>query len=239
MRLDKFISHALGLSRGDARKEIKNKCVKVNGKVVQKNDLYIDEYDDLIEHNDKKIEYKEFIYLMMNKPQGVISATQDKQYKTVIDILDPKYKIYDLFPMGRLDIDTEGLLILTNNGSLAHKILSPTKDVYKKYYCEVDGEFLESDVEVFLNGMELYDGNKNKYTTKKAYLEIIDSKSAYISICEGKYHQVKKMCLKLNKTVTYLKRLEMKNIILDNSLAPGEYRELTLEEINMLIKSEN
>ena len=234
MRLDKFISHALGLSRGDARSIIKKKQIKVNDKITQKNDYYLDDNNDVVKYNDEVIVYKEFIYLMMNKPSGYICATSDKIHKTVIDLLDGNYSKYELFPMGRLDIDTEGLVILTNDGTLAHNVLSPNKEVYKKYYCEVDLPFDEKDVIEFLKGMELYDGNGNLYTTKKAYLEIIDSNKAYVQICEGKYHQVKKMCLKVGKTVTYLKRVEMKNIKLDPTLGLGEYRELTSEEVNCL-----
>ena len=173
MRLDKFISHALGYSRRDVKELIKNKKVKVNEKLVSKADNFIDPNLDIVSVNNKQIEYKEFVYIMLNKPKDVISATTDKIHKTVIDIVRCDYPNYDLFPMGRLDIDTEGLLILTNNGSLLHKVMSPKKDIYKKYYVEVEGCFSETDREVFLEGMELLDGKNEIYKSKKAYLEII------------------------------------------------------------------
>ena len=235
MRLDKFISHALGYSRRDVKELIKNKKVKVNEKLVSKADNFIDPNLDIVSVNNKQIEYKEFVYIMLNKPKDVISATTDKIHKTVIDIVRCDYPNYDLFPMGRLDIDTEGLLILTNNGSLLHKVMSPKKDIYKKYYVEVEGCFSEADKEVFLEGMELLDCKNEIYKSKKAYLEIISPTKAFISICEGKFHQIKRMCEKLNKKVTYLKRIEMKQITLDEALRPGEYRELTSEELKKLL----
>lgn len=236
MRLDKFLSHATTLTRSEVKSCVKNKKVSVNGKIVLKSDSFIDPNIDKVYLNNELITYSEFIYVMLNKPSGVISATTDKKYKTVIDIVKDSYPNYDLFPMGRLDIDTEGLLILTNNGSLLHKVMSPKNDIYKKYYVEVEGVFKDSDKEKFLDGMEILDGKDQLYTTKKAYLEIINDNSAYISICEGKFHQIKRMCQHLDKKVTYLKRVEMKGINLDNALAPGEFRLLKPEELEILLK---
>lgn len=235
MRLDKFISHALGLTRSEVKNVIKRKQISVNGKVVLKSDSFIDPNIDKVYYNFELIEYKEFIYVMLNKPKGVISAVTDKMYKTVIDLVKKDFPNYDLFPMGRLDIDTEGLLILTNNGKLLHKVMNPKGEIYKKYYVEIDGKFTASDVGLFLEGFEILDGKNELYKTKKAYLEILTETSAFISICEGKFHQIKRMCHKIGKTVTYLKRVEMKGIHLDDNLKPGEYRELTINELNCLL----
>lgn len=238
MRLDKYLSHATGLTRSEVKTAVKQKRVKVNDKLVLKSDFFIDPNTDVVYLNGQKVEYKEFIYIMLNKPQGVISATRDTKYKTVIDLIADDYSNYDCFPMGRLDIDTEGLLILTNNGSLLHKVMSPKSEIYKKYYCEVEGEFNNRDINIFLEGFDILDGNDELYHTKKAYLEIIDTNKAYISICEGKFHQIKRMCEATNKKVTYLKRVEMKGITLDENLKPGEYRELTIDELNKLLSIE-
>lgn len=234
MRLDKYISHALKLTRNDARQIIKSKVVKINDIVVTKNDYQLDIDKDIVKYFDKELIYQKFIYLMMNKPQGIISANTDNFHKTVIDLVRNDYPNYDLNPVGRLDIDTEGLLILTNDGKMLHQLTSPNKDTYKKYYVEVDGTFFEEEILAFKEGFELFDGNGKKYRIKPAILDIINPNTAYISISEGKYHQIKKMCLKFNKTVTYLKRVSVGKLILDESLKPGEYKELTTEEISLL-----
>ena len=215
MRIDKFISRALAISRKDARDIIKSKRVKIGSRVALKNDWEVNCEDVFLD--DKKIEFKEFYYLMLNKPKGYISATYDEKQKCVLDLIKG-YEKANLFMVGRLDIDTVGLLILTNDGPLAHKLTSPKKECFKKYYVEVDGEFSLDDIEKLKLGLDLYDG-KGK---------------AYISISEGKYHEIKKMCQKLNKEVTYLKRISMGNLVLDESLKEGEYRELTDLEVSML-----
>lgn len=230
MRIDKYISKVLNLSRKDARDVIKKKRVKIGNRLVLKNDW---EVDDIVYLDDKELIYKEYVYLMLNKPKGYISATQDASKKCVLDLIDG-YEKANLFMVGRLDIDTVGLLLITNDGPLAHKLTSPNYQCVKKYYVEVDGEFRNEDIKTFEEGMELFDGNGNKYFTKKAKLEIIDKNKAYVSISEGKYHQVKKMCLYVGKEVTYLKRLSMGSLLLDESLTEGKYRELTEEEIELL-----
>jgi 16S rRNA pseudouridine516 synthase len=178
------------------------------------------------------------VYLMLNKPQGVISATEDSRERTVLDLLSDHYKHLDLFPVGRLDKDTEGLLLLTNDGKLAHNLLSPKKHVAKTYYAEVAGLVNEADLILFSSGVTLDDG----YVTMPAKLVVLsqgdpllrkDSKIE-LTIMEGKFHQVKRMFLAVDKKVTFLKRISMGHLKLDEYLAPGEYRELTEEELQQL-----
>lgn len=186
--------------------------------------------------NGEKLEYEEFVYLMLNKPSGVVSATYDNKDKTVIDLIKD-YKHLDLFPFGRLDKDSEGLLIISNDGKLAHELLSPKKHVDKKYYVEVLGRVTSEDIESFKNGIML-DGE----LCKSALLEIIKSDDisyCYVTISEGKYHQVKRMFESVNKKVTYLKRVTFGNLKLDENLKLGEYRKLTEQEINLLKEKDN
>lgn len=229
MRLDKYICNNSLLTRTEAKKIIK-KGVLVNGEIIKKVDYKIDELNDIVEVSGERIEYKKFIYLMLNKPKGVISATEDKVDKTVIDLLDDKDKIFQPFPVGRLDKDTEGLILLTNDGKLAHKILSPKKDITKKYYVEVDRTLTIDDKKKFFEGIILDDS----YLCKSAKLEILTDNTAYLTISEGKFHQIKRMMKSLHKKVTYLKRLEIGPLILDDSLALGKYRQLSEKEINKL-----
>lgn len=231
MRIDKYVSHALSLSRKEARDLIKSGRIKIGKKQVLKNDW--DTKNENVYLDDEILYYQEFIYLMLNKPKGYLSATQDAQRKCVLDLIEG-YEKSNLFMVGRLDIDTVGLLIITNDGKMAHILTSPKHECLKKYYVEVEGEFLQEDISIFKEGMQIYDGNGNLYKTKEALLEIIDKDKAYITISEGKYHQVKKMCLYLNKTVKYLKRISMGGLSLDETLEEGKYRPLTEEEINIL-----
>ena len=180
--------------------------------------------------------YQKYVYIMMNKPQNIISATEDMTDKTVVDVLKDKDRIHKVFPVGRLDKDTEGLMLLTNDGELAHKLISPKKDVEKKYYVEVTGELKEEYLELVKDGLVLDDG----YKCKSARLEILESSKdkscANIYITEGKFHQVKRMMKALETTVTYLKRLSIGSLILDESLKLGEYRYLTDKELKKLNK---
>lgn len=234
MRLDKYVRVALQTSRNEARQVIKNKTIKVNGEIITKNDYFLND-NDSVTHNDKPLIYKKFIYLMMNKPQGYICAKEDKIHKVVIDLIDD-YNHNDLIIVGRLDIDTEGLLLLTNDGILCHMLTSPKKDCPKEYYVQTDIEFTDEDVLVFKEGVEIYETVDKPYKCKSASLEIDknDRHNAKITITEGKYHQVKKMCKSVGKTVTYLKRLKVNRLSLDEKLKPGEYKELTEEEIELL-----
>lgn len=228
MRLDNFLNKALSISRSEASKIIKDKKIIVNDKVVTKKDTYIDEQKDVIKYNDEVITYKEFIYIMLNKPKGYLSATRDLKEKTVIDLIDIKREI---FPVGRLDKDTEGLMLLTNNGEYAHYLTSPNHHVEKKYYVEVEYDIKDEDIPLFCNGLEIRDGKDKLYITKQAKLEKLTSNSCYVYITEGKFHQIKRMFEKLDNKVTYLKRIQFGDIKLDETLQLGEYRELTEEEI--------
>ena len=234
MRIDKFVSKSLNVSRKDARDIIKKRRIKIGDKIAIKNDFEVKE--EKVYLDDREIIYKEYHYIMLNKPKGYVSATIDNLHKTVFDLIKG-YEKAELFMVGRLDIDTVGLLLLTNDGVLAHKLTSPNYECEKTYYVEVDKDFEEADIEKFREGMELIDGNNNKYITKESKLEILDTNKAYITIKEGKYHQVKRMCLNVGKTVTLLKRVRMGSLCLDPSLKEGEYRELEEEELNLLQES--
>jgi len=232
IRIDKYLSNMGIGSRKDIKKHIKMGRVKINEKVVKESNDSVNK-NDIVRFDNEVIEYEEFTYIMMNKPQGVISATEDKYQNTVLDILEDRYKNRGLFPAGRLDKDTEGLLILTNNGTLAHNMLSPKKHVTKKYLVKVVGRLGESDVKAFENKIVLEDG----YECMPAKLDILESDEeslAIVEIKEGKFHQVKRMFLATDKTVVYLKRISMGPISLDESLKLGEYRKLTAEELNLL-----
>ena len=228
MRLDNFLTKSLNITRSEASKIIKNKQILLNDNLVTKKDTYINEDKDVIKYNNEIITYKEFIYIMLNKPKGYVSATTDKKDKTVVDLINIKREI---FPVGRLDKDTEGLMLLTNNGKYAHYLTSPNHHVIKKYYVEVEQEILEEDVDKFCNGLEIRDGKDELYITKEAKLELITNNTCYVYISEGKFHQIKRMFEKLNNKVTYLKRVKFGDIELDENLKLGQYRELTEEEI--------
>ena len=186
----------------------------------------------LVAVDGERLIYREFVYLMLNKPQGCVSAVYDKKYPVVTEFVPEEYAHFEVYPVGRLDIDTEGLLILTNDGQFAHEMTSPKKDVYKRYFAVLDKPMEEKDVEIFAGGMEF-----KEFTAKSAKLEITENPNeAYIEIAEGKFHQVKRMCERVGKTVTYLKRVAIGNLKLDKSLEKGEVRELTKDELDMLYK---
>ncbi len=234
-RLDKILSNMGYGSRKDAKAYIKKGLVKVNNKIVNDSSQKVAPYEDKIEIEGELIKYREYVYLMMNKPDGVISATYDNMHRTVIDLIDEEYFVFEPFPIGRLDKDTEGLLLLSNDGKLSHDLLSPKKHVDKTYYVKVEGEVTEEDVNKMKEGVIIDDG----YKTMPATLQILDSNGTsevYLTIKEGKFHQVKRMFKSLGKEVIYLKRVSMGPLKLDDSLLPGEYRELTETEIE-LIKS--
>ena len=235
MRLDKFISTTTTLSRAEAKKIIK-KGILINDILIKSSDYKVDENNDIVIVNGSRLVYQKYVYIMMNKPQNVISATEDMIDKTVVDILKDKDRIHKVFPVGRLDKDTEGLMLLTNDGELAHKLISPKKDVEKKYYVEVIGELKEEYLELVKDGLVLDDG----YKCKSARLEILESSKdkscANIYITEGKFHLVKRMMKALGTSVTYLKRLSIGSLILDENLKLGEYRYLTDKELKKINK---
>ncbi|MBH9911630.1 rRNA pseudouridine synthase [Clostridioides difficile] len=232
-RIDKILSNLGYGSRSEIKKYCKQGSVVVNGSEVSNPGTQVDTENDEILFNGEEVIYREYIYLMMNKPDGYISATTDKYDPTVLDLIDLSYLAFEPFPVGRLDKDTEGLLVLTNDGKLSHRVLSPKKHVPKTYYAKIDGVVTEEDVEAFLEGVVLDDG----YKTMPSQLNILksdDESEIELTIHEGKFHQVKRMFESVGKKVVYLKRLSMGNLKLDESLELGEYRELTDEEVKLI-----
>lgn len=227
MRLDKYVAECLNISRKDTKLIIKKKQIKINGEIVSKDDYNVKE-TDVVTYLDKELIYEQYIYLVMHKPKGYVSARVDNLNKTVMELVPSEYQKKDLTIVGRLDIDTEGVLLLTNDGALVHNLTSPNHDVLKTYYVEFSGSLTVNAKELVLKGLEIDD-----YITKPAYLNILSENKAQITISEGKYHQVKKMFKKLGTTVTYLKRIKFDIITLDN-LSIGSLRKLTNEEINLL-----
>ncbi len=226
MRLDKLLANMGFGTRKEVKQLLKQKAVTVDGEVVKDSSMHVNPNEQDVSVYGERVQYTEFIYLMMNKPPGVISATEDLHDETVIDLLDPLSQHFKPFPVGRLDKDTEGLLLITNDGQLAHNLLSPKKHVPKTYYAKIDGIVTEEDTEAFKQGVELDDG----YLTKPGDLKILKSgpqSEIELTIQEGKFHQVKRMFEARDKKVTYLKRLSMGSLILDEHLELGEYRELT------------
>jgi len=233
MRLDKLLANMGYGSRKEVKQLLKQKAVTVDGDYVKDAALHVDPEKQIVSVFGERVVYTEFVYFIMNKPPGVISATEDLRDETVIDLLEPLHQHFQPFPVGRLDKDTEGLLLLTNDGQLAHNLLSPKKHVPKVYYSQIEGVVTEEDAEKFANGVELDDG----YVTKPGKLVILKSaqqSEIELTIQEGKFHQVKRMFEAVGKRVTYLKRISMGSLKLDENLALGEYRELTAEELNGL-----
>lgn len=233
MRIDKLLANMGFGTRKEVKQLLKSGAVKVDGTVVKDRKTKIDTAAQKVTVHEEEVEYREFIYLMMNKPPGVISATEDHEQKTVIDLLEEGDQVFSPFPVGRLDKDTEGLLIITNDGRLSHSLLSPKKHVPKTYFAKIDGEVTEEDVEAFKEGVVLEDG----YHTKPGILTILASggtSEIELVITEGKFHQVKRMFEAVGKKVTYLQRIKMGGLSLDPELPMGEYRELTEEELDLL-----
>lgn len=236
MRLDKFLADSTVATRSQVKLFLKQKRVEVNGQVVTNGKVQVNEKLDQIFLDGEAIQYESFIYYLMNKPKGVISATEDTKHATVIDLLDEYAQKRGVFPVGRLDIDTHGLLLLTDNGALAHAMLSPKKHVAKRYIAEVDGVMDDADQEQFRTGMTLEDG----YQCLPAQLEILMSDEeagtsrVAITVDEGKFHQVKRMVQVCGKKVVDLQRVSMGPLQLDSGLQLGEYRALTAAEMHSL-----
>ena len=232
IRLDKYLADMGVGTRTEVKDKIRRGIVEVDGKVVKTPEIKIDARNQTVQYNGEPLAYQSYVYYMLNKPAGVISATKDKKEKTVLDLIDCK-KRKDLFPVGRLDKDTEGLLLITNDGDLAHRLLSPRKHVDKTYYARIEGQVTDADIAVFAKGVEIGKGE----ITKPATLEILTSNvisEIRLTIQEGKFHQVKRMFETVGKKVLYLKRLSMGSLVLDKDLMPGQYRLLTQEEIELL-----
>lgn len=232
MRIDKFLSEMNIGSRKEIKEAVKKGRIKVNDVVIKSSDLKISPDIDEIYYDNKLVKYVEYEYFIMNKPGGVVSATKDDADTTVIDLIKTNIR-EDIFPMGRLDKDTEGLLIITNDGDMAHRLLSPSNHVKKIYFARIEGKVTDNDILKFKEGLTLKDGT----VTKPSELKIILSdeiSEIELTIYEGKYHQVKRMFASVGKKVIYLKRICMGDLYLDESLKPGEYRELTKEELKKL-----
>ncbi|MEC2071806.1 pseudouridine synthase [Alkalihalophilus marmarensis] len=229
MRLDKLLSNMGYGSRKEVKKVLKSGSVRIDEKVIKDGSYQVDPDQSDVTVHGELVEYKPYVYLMLNKPQGVISATEDNHHKTVIDLLDESHLLYDPFPVGRLDKDTEGMLLLTNDGKFSHSLMSPKKHVKKTYYAKVKGTVTEEDIDLFKKGVTLDDG----YVTKPADLTIItagEQSEIELTITEGKFHQVKRMVEAVDKKVTFLKRISIGGLKLDPSLEKGMVRELTEED---------
>ncbi|WP_436513111.1 pseudouridine synthase [Clostridium thermobutyricum] len=235
-RLDKIISNLGYGSRKEVKSLVKKGFVEVDGEIVKDSNMKVDPDTSIIKVNGEELYYREYIYLMMNKPDGVISATYDNRDMTVIDLLHVDYQAFEPFPVGRLDKDTVGLLLLTNDGELNHRLISPKWHVDKVYFAKIDKKVTEEDVKAFKEGITLDDG----YVCKEAKLEILsatdEGSEINVTIQEGKFHQVKRMFEARDKKVVYLQRIEFGGLPLDRDLEEGEYRELTDEEIEHLKK---
>lgn len=226
-RLDKIISSQTNYSRKDVKDLVKKKSVLVNGEVVLKSDIKIDSSIDKIVILGKELVFKKYIYLMLNKPKGYVSASFDKNDKTVLELVPNKYKHRNLFPAGRLDKDTTGLMIITDDGEFAHNILSPKKHISKTYNVTIDIPMNKDMVIGFKNGVNLSDGE-----CKSASLEITGKHTGIVILTEGRYHQIKRMFGCFGAKVTELERIKMGNFSLPNDLSLGEVREFTLEELD-------
>lgn len=233
-RLDKIISNLGYGSRKEIKAIARKGLIEIDGIIVKDSSMNVDPEKSVIKINGEEIFYREYIYLMMNKPDGVISATHDNRDETVIDLLEIDHQAFDPFPVGRLDKDTVGLLLLTNDGELNHRLISPKWKVDKVYYAKIDKKVTEKDIEAFKKGITLDDG----YVCKEAKLEILNASDEgseiNLTIQEGKFHQVKRMFEAVDKKVVYLKRIEFGGLSLDEELEEGEYRELTEEELAQL-----
>ena len=238
MRLDKYLVACAVGSRTEVKNFLKAGRVTVNGKKEKSAKLQVNEDTDEICFDGQKLDYEEFVYYMMNKPQGVISATEDSKHKTVLDLVDDLARSKEVFPVGRLDIDTHGLLLLTNDGKLAHALLSPKRHVDKTYLAQINGVMTDADVETFAQGIPLKD-----FTCQPAKLELVsidrekNQSLVRVTIAEGKFHQVKRMVAYCDKEVVDLQRLTMGTLTLDENLKRGEWRRLSKEELEGLLES--
>ena len=232
MRLDKYIAACRACTRREAKELLKTGVVTVNGTVCPYGNEKINEADD-IRQSGVPLIYREHLYLMLNKPAGYVSAVRDRRYPPVTDLIPPEFAHMKAYPAGRLDRNTEGLLLLTNDGEFAHRLTSPNKNVYKRYFARLDAPMQEEDKAAFAAGIELKD-----FRAKPARLEITDNPcEVYVEITEGKYHQVRRMCAKVGKNVLYLRRVAIGGLKLDENLEIGGMRELTDEELKKVFSS--
>lgn len=229
IRLDKFLAQMNMGTRSEVKNAIRKGKVTVNGEICKNADVKIDEIADVVCFENTQICYEKYVYFMLNKPAGVVSATKDNHDKTVLDLLHGE-NLQDVFPVGRLDKDTEGLLLLTNDGELAHKLLSPKKHIPKTYFVRTKETVTSEQLEALERGVDIGEDA----LTLPAQAEMIAEKEIFLTIYEGKFHQVKRMLKAVGNEVVYLKRQKMGNLLLDETLKLGEYRKLTTEEIEIL-----
>ena len=231
-RIDKIIASQGQYSRSEVKKLVKGGRVTLDGRVIKSSDEKADPDKNIIAIDGKAVNYKKHIYIMLNKPQGVVSATEDRDHPTVIDLVPKDLRRDGLFPAGRLDGDTVGFVLITDDGDFAHEILSPKNHIMKTYHATLQRDLTQEDIEAFKNGIELKDGT----LCLEAEVTAIDSDKpmAQVKICEGKYHQVKRMFAALGNKVLYLKRVKMGELYLDENLEEGQCREITPEELTLI-----
>lgn len=235
MRLDKLLATLGEGTRSEVRDHVRAGRVTVDGKVAKDAGMQVDAENSVVAIAGRVLSYKAVRHVMLHKPQGVLTAARDKKQKTVMDLLPPLYAAMDCMPAGRLDKDTEGLLIITSDGQLAHRIISPKKDVRKIYYARLDAPLGEKDIAAFAAGLHIKDAD-GEFDAKPAVLEILSETGCEVRIhvSEGKYHQVKRMTASRGANVIYLRRERIGALDLDPNLAPGEWREMTQEEVALL-----
>ena len=232
MRLDKLLSECGVASRKEIRQLIRSGRVSVDGAAAESPGMKLDPYKALVCLDGTKIEYAKYHYYMMNKPAGVLSATDDGRQKTVLDLVTPEMRKIGLFPVGRLDKDTTGLLLLTNDGEFAHRVISPRSGIVKVYHARTEAPVDEADITAFKEGLTLGDGTK----CLPAGLKLLPDGSCLVEVMEGKYHQVKRMLSSRGKPVTELKRLSIGGLKLDKALLPGSFRALEENELCSVMK---
>ena len=226
-RLDKIIASQLNISRKDARTGIRRGMARVDGEAVKAPDFQVKPGEDIIEYGGNRLSYKKYIYIVMNKPAGVLSASEDRNRQTVTDLVPDGLKRKGLFPVGRLDRDTTGLLIITDDGDFAHRVLAPSKSIYKTYRAVLDGDITEETLGIFSREITLADGT----VCRRAYLKRLDRRTAEIKICEGRYHQIKRMFGVAGLGVCRLERLAIGDFRLPDNLKPGECAEFHKNEL--------
>lgn len=231
IRIDKYLSVALGVSRSEAKILLKSGKISSLGKIILKPETKVSETSE-IKCEGEVLKYKKYIYLLMNKPEGILSAATDKRVKTVVDIVPDHLKRAGLFPVGRLDKNTTGLLIITDDGDFGHKVTSPKSLIEKRYFVELDGKIKEEYITVFENGVTLADGEE----CMPAKLEILTDNTGIVTIREGKYHQIKRMFGIVGLGVNKLKRLSIGKLTLPENLKEGAVKELEEEEIRKIFQ---
>lgn len=230
MRLDRLISSQGKFSRSEVKKLIRDGLVTVNGEKATTSDMQVDPAVSEVVIAGEPFTYREHVYLMLNKPEGVVSATDDRLHKTVLDLVPPEFDRPGLFPAGRLDADTTGFVLITDDGDFAHRILSPKNHVEKTYIAELADPITDEDVAKLEEGIVLKDG----FECLPAKIEVLEDRKIEIRICEGKYHQIKRMLAATGNRVIVLKRTKIGGLPLDIDLLPGKCREITQEELDVI-----